>query len=180
MDCLRARVPAVVILAARVLMSLAVCTRLFFISNRGFTFNRSLSSGSSLVALILFRWVLPARETDRLPLGRSALALAFASPRHGRAGAEPSRRRPISSSVSTGTTSRPPTPAKPTATVVTVEEREAVLKALNKAGKPLVMWKLSESSGIPQRRLERILAFLVREGIVKRVEAADAVRYSGG
>jgi DNA-binding IclR family transcriptional regulator len=61
-----------------------------------------------------------------------------------------------------------------------VQERGAVLTALDRAGKPLVMWKLSESSKIGQSRLHGVLAVLVREGAVKRVEAPDAVRYSRG
>jgi hypothetical protein len=37
---------------------------------------------------------------------------------------------------------------------------------------------ISQGSGIGQSRLEEILPVLVYEGLVKRVEAADAVRYS--
>jgi hypothetical protein len=62
--------------------------------------------------------------------------------------------------------------------VVSVQERKAVLKALDEAGKPLIMWKLSERSQISQSRLEKILPILAREGVVNRIEAADAVRYS--
>jgi hypothetical protein len=68
--------------------------------------------------------------------------------------------------------------SKPTATFVTGQEREAVRRALDEAGKPLVMWKLAETSKLAQRRIEEILPILVGEGLVKRVEAADAVRYS--
>jgi very-short-patch-repair endonuclease len=92
--------------------------------------------------------------------------------------ASPSK-RPISSPGSAGSTSRPPTTvSKPTATFVTGQEREAVRRALDEAGKPLVMWKLAETSKLAQRRIEEILPILVGEGLVKRVEAADAVRYS--
>jgi len=76
----------------------------------------------------------------------------------------------------------PPTPptrmSKSAATFVTAEERKAILTALDKAGKPLVVWMLCENSKISQRRLEEILPVLVSEGFVKRVDAADAVRYS--
>jgi hypothetical protein len=67
---------------------------------------------------------------------------------------------------------------KPTAIVVREEERKAVLEALDKADTPVLMWRLSESSKIAQRRMEEILPVLVQEGAVNRVEAADAVRYS--
>ncbi|MFH1924395.1 MAG: DUF559 domain-containing protein [Planctomycetota bacterium] len=72
-----------------------------------------------------------------------------------------------------------PTPvSKPTATIVSVQEKMAVCKALDEAGEPLIPWKLAKSSKIDQGRLEEILPVLVREGFVKRVEAAEAVRYS--
>jgi hypothetical protein len=68
-------------------------------------------------------------------------------------------------------------------TVVSSQERTAILKALDEATAPLVMWKLAEKSkigqaSIKQLRMEMILPVLVREGIVKRIDAADAVRYS--
>ena len=63
---------------------------------------------------------------------------------------------------------------------MTADERSAVFEALDKAGTPLLPWMLSKSSKIDEQRLEEILPVLVREEFVKRVEAADAVRYSRG
>jgi very-short-patch-repair endonuclease len=71
----------------------------------------------------------------------------------------------------------PPAPAKPATIVVTMEERKAVLDAFDKHGERLVEWRL-ESPKLRQPRLHIVLLALVHEGIVKREEAADAVRYS--
>ncbi|MFH1269328.1 MAG: type ISP restriction/modification enzyme, partial [Planctomycetota bacterium] len=82
-------------------------------------------------------------------------------------------------SPSPRSTAQPPrVPSSATDTYVSPAERKAVLAALDKAGKPLVMWLVAEGSGIGQARLEEILPVLVSEGLVKRVEAAHAVRYS--
>ena len=40
------------------------------------------------------------------------------------------------------------------------------------------MWQLADRSKISERRIEEILHILVREGLVKRVEAVHAVMYS--
>ena len=85
---------------------------------------------------------------------------------------------PMGRPAPTGSTSSPPIPAKPTATVVSVQERKAVFKALDEAAGPLIMWQLAERSKISQRRIEAIIPILVSEGFVKRVEAAHAVMYS--
>lgn len=63
-------------------------------------------------------------------------------------------------------------------TVVTAEEKGAVLKALGQSNEPLVMWRVSRRAGISQQRMEGILPILVHEGIVKRVDSADGVRYT--
>jgi hypothetical protein len=41
-----------------------------------------------------------------------------------------------------------------------------------------IQWQLAERSKIDQRRMEEIIDVLVREGLVRRVEAAHAVMYS--
>ena len=78
----------------------------------------------------------------------------------------------------TASTSSPPAPAKPVTTVVSVQERKAVFKALDEAGEPLIMWQIAQGSKISQRRIEEIIPVLVREGFVKRVETAHATMYS--
>jgi len=90
----------------------------------------------------------------------------------------PSSKPSLSNLSSSSSISKPARAASKAAdTLISEDEKQKILSALDKAGKPLVMWKLSESSGIPQPRLERILGVLVRQGTVNRVEAADAVRY---
>jgi len=58
------------------------------------------------------------------------------------------------------------------------DEKRAVLVALDKANEKLVMWKLADSSGIEQRRMEHILPILVSEGLVEQWQDPDAVRFS--
>ena len=88
-------------------------------------------------------------------------------------------KRPMDRPAPTGSTLSPPRPAQPTTAVVSAQERKAVFKALDEAAGPLIMWQLAERSKIiSQRRMEEILPILVREGLVKRVEAAHAVMYS--
>ena len=60
---------------------------------------------------------------------------------------------------------------------VSVEERKAVCDAFDKHGQRLVEWRF-ESPKLRQPRLRAVLLALVKEGIVKREEAADAIRYS--
>lgn len=78
------------------------------------------------------------------------------------------------SGESTGTT---PAPAKGTSIVVSAQERQAVFKALNTATKPLIMWQLAEATRISPHRIKEVIPVLVREGLVKRLESDDAVRY---
>ena len=86
---------------------------------------------------------------------------------------------PRTGSVSTRSTSQPPVGAsRATGTSVSVEERTAVLTALDKAEESLGTPLLSLKSKIGQRRLEEILPVLMREGFVKRLETAGGVRYS--
>lgn len=87
---------------------------------------------------------------------------------------------PTDSPAAAGITLRSATPA-PTAprTIVTPEEKHAVLRALNEAGRLLVTWQVVEKCPrISQERMEEILPILVCQGDVKRIEGADAVRYS--
>jgi hypothetical protein len=74
--------------------------------------------------------------------------------------------------------SSPEPEPRPTDIIVSVKERDAVLKVLEETAKPLVLWMISKSSEISQQRMEEILPILVRNGFVKRVDATDAVRYS--
>ena len=64
------------------------------------------------------------------------------------------------------------------ATIVSEVEREAVCRALDVAGRPLLPWQLVEPSGISQQRIEEILPVLVDEGAAKRLETAVAVKYT--
>ncbi|MHB1035359.1 MAG: AAA domain-containing protein [Pirellulales bacterium] len=97
------------------------------------------------------------------------------------AGELPSPGRPMSRPVTTENTLRPPMlVSEPTAPVVSVEERKAVLAAFNKDRDPLGPPLLSFRSSISRGRLEEILPVLVREGLVNRVETAAGVRYSRG
>jgi len=93
-------------------------------------------------------------------------------------GAASPANQPTSSPAFTENTSRPPAPAKPTTTVVSVQERQAVFKVFDESAGPFIMWQLAERSKISQQRIEEIIPVLVREGLVKRLEFADAVRYS--
>lgn len=83
-----------------------------------------------------------------------------------------------------GTPAPPPAepprpPVRPPTTVVSDQERQAVLKALDEAAQPLIMWQIVDRCPrITQRRMEKIIPLLVRDGLVKRVEAAHAVMYS--
>ena len=67
-------------------------------------------------------------------------------------------------------------PEQPTAAGRSVEE--AVVRALCAAGRPLVFWMLAKASGIEEHILAGRIHDLVREGRVKRIDAADAVRYT--
>lgn len=100
------------------------------------------------------------------------------SPSPSTAGDVSPSKQPMSSPASSRSPSSAPPPAKPTTTVVSVQEREAVFKALDEAGRPLIMFQLAERSKISQPEIEKIVPILVREGAVKRVEADDAVRYT--
>lgn len=67
------------------------------------------------------------------------------------------------------------------ATTVSAEERNAVLKALDEAGRPLITHQIvAICPGIDQPRMEEILPFLVHERAVERVMDADATRYTRG
>ena len=129
------------------------------------------------------RELFPEESEEGTPDGATAATtkpLPQPLPPPRRAGEPPSPKGPLSSAASTGTTSGPPTPlSKPPATVVSVAEREAVRKALDEASGPLIPWQVVERCPkIAQRRMEEILPVLVGEGLVRRLEAADAVRYS--
>jgi hypothetical protein len=58
-----------------------------------------------------------------------------------------------------------------------MEERRAVFAAFDKYGERLVEWRF-EGPKLRQPRLHIVLLTLVHEGVVKREEATDAVRYS--
>ena len=85
----------------------------------------------------------------------------------------------MSSPTSTASTSQPPIAAETNATSVTEEERKAIFAVFDKYGEGLVEWRFV-SQNLHPPRLHEVLRLLVQEGAVKRVEAADAVRYSRG
>jgi hypothetical protein len=93
-------------------------------------------------------------------------------------GDTPPANRPISSPGSTASPSRPSASAKSTTIVVSVQEREAVFKALDHAARPLIMWQITkECPKISQQRMEQIIPLVVSEGFIKRVETQHAVMY---
>ena len=61
--------------------------------------------------------------------------------------------------------------------IISAEERATVLAAFEKHGERLVEWRF-ESPKLRQPRLREVLLALVKEGIVKREEGPDAIRYS--
>lgn len=94
----------------------------------------------------------------------------------------PLSRRMTGNPPSEGTVSQWPgrRPAAPMPIpIVSAKERNAVFKALDEAGRPLITWQIvAKCPGISQRRMEELLPLLVHEKTVKRVEAANGVRYS--
>jgi very-short-patch-repair endonuclease len=86
-------------------------------------------------------------------------------------------KKPIGSPAPRGAVLSPPMPLNAPTTVVTEQERNAVFKALDEAAAPLIMWQIGRGAKIGQQRIEEIIPVLVREGFVKRIEAAHAVMY---
>ena len=64
-----------------------------------------------------------------------------------------------------------------TNTFVSVRERKAVFAVLDNADTPVCAKPLSMKSGIGEQRLEKVLAVLLREKLVSRVEIGGGVRY---
>ena len=62
-------------------------------------------------------------------------------------------------------------------TFVSVRERKAVFAVLDNADTPGCAKPLSMKSGIGEQRLEKVLAVLLREKLVSRVEIGGGVRY---
>ncbi len=89
----------------------------------------------------------------------------------------PRHEQPIGRSAPTATSLSAPAPAKSGATVASVRERTVVFKAFDEADGPLTVRELAGKSKISQQRVEEIIPILMREGFVKRLESADAVRY---
>ena len=60
---------------------------------------------------------------------------------------------------------------------VTPGERASVVRALQQAGRSLIMWQLAQHAELPEWRMEKILPVLVDDGCVKLDRDADANRY---
>lgn len=95
-----------------------------------------------------------------------------------RGGEAPSPKRSALGPASTGNTSQASARMSTLRGALCAAEREAVCKALDEAGKPLIAWQIAERSGIRQQRMEKILPVLVEEGCLKRLDTASAVKYS--
>jgi ribosomal protein L37AE/L43A len=89
---------------------------------------------------------------------------------------------PIGKPVSTGGNPESPiAPSSGTNTLVSAEDRKAVVTALDKAKEALGAPLLSLKSRISQRRLEEVvLPVLIGEGLVRRVETTNGPRYIRG